>query len=87
MSITGDNYSTSELQSPASDALAVTPSDVTVFGTRTRGIYIGGGGTLEVKMVDGTVVTFVGVVAGSVLPIRVTQVRAASTATSIVALF
>ena len=87
MTITDLNYSTSEQQAPASDALAITPSDITVLPTRTRALYIGGTGDLVVKMVDGTIITFVGVVVGSVLPIRVTQVRAATTATSIVALF
>ena len=87
MTTTDENYSTSGLQEPAADAIAVTPAD-TDLATRTRGVYVGTAGDLTVRMANGAnVVTFVGVVAGSLLPIRVTQIRLASTATNIIAVF
>lgn len=72
----------------ASYAAAVTPSDVTVFESSTRGLYVGGTGDLAVTMEGGAVVTFVSVLAGSILPLRCTKVMSTNTtATAIVALF
>lgn len=72
----------------ASHAAAVTPSDVTVFDSPTRGVYVGGAGDIAVTTESGGVVTFVSVVAGSILPIRCTKVMSTNTtATAIVALF
>jgi len=75
-----------DLTGPATRAVAVTPSDSTVLDT-TRALYVGGSGTVVVDMLDsGSAISFVGVPAGTVLPVRVTKVKAATTATSIVAL-
>lgn len=79
--------SSSGLDSPASDGFAVTKSDSTVFTQPTRGLYVGGGGDVAVRMVSGAAVTFVGVPTGSVLPIRVDKVLSTGTdATDIVGL-
>jgi hypothetical protein len=68
-------------------AVAVTPSDATSFEP-TRGLYIGAAGNVAVSMVDGGNATFVGVAAGSVLPVQVTKVLATgTTATSVLALY
>lgn len=74
---------------PAGSAEAITPNDNADLTTTTRGLYIGGAGNLRVVLDrDTTPVTFVGVVAGSLLPIRATRVYATSTtATNIVALY
>jgi hypothetical protein len=74
---------------PATHAAAVTPSDSTDLGHVTRWIYVGGsGGNLEVIMADGSDVTLTSMAAGSLLPMRVSRVKAASTtATGIVALW
>lgn len=65
----------------------VTPSD-TVSIPVTRAIYVGGTGNLAVTMLDGQVVTFSGVPAGTTLYIQVTKVMATSTsATLILALY
>jgi hypothetical protein len=74
-------------QSPGSRAAAVTPSDVTVFTNETRGVYVGVGGDLAVRMAGGgNTVVFAGVLAGSLLPIVVDQILATgTTATNIVA--
>lgn len=73
---------------PSASAAAVTPHDSTNFaGGVCRGLYVGGAGNL-VAIVNGTAITFTGVPAGTVLPIRATRVNATSTtATAIVALY
>lgn len=71
---------------PAESAVAVTKSDTTVIPP-TRALYIGGDGDLAVTMADGKQATFSGALAGSVLPLQVTQVRDATTATNIVAMY
>lgn len=76
----------SYVSDPGKFAVAVTASDVTVL-TPTRALWIGVTGNLTVKMAgDGSLVTFSNVPVG-IFPIQVTQVRAATTAASIVALW
>lgn len=71
----------------ASGGAAVTASDSTDLGV-TRALWVGGAGNLAVQFVDvATTVTLTGVPAGTLLPIQVTKVMAATTATSIVALY
>ena len=76
------------VESQARKAVAVTPSDATVLDI-TKAVYVGGAGNLAVIMADDTAaVTFTGVAAGTVLPIRVQKVMATNTtATSVVAIF
>ncbi len=71
--------------SPPGSAAAVVPSDSTVLEV-TRGLYIGGSGDIAATMQDGGSVTFVGLLAGVIYPLAVIKVKAASTATNIVAL-
>lgn len=76
------------LESPVWDAATVTPADSDLGRTPTRAVYVGGAGTLAVQMAGGTTVVFTGVAAGTVLPIRVDQIRSTSTtATAILALY
>jgi hypothetical protein len=86
-----DNFDrhASGLDSPASGAAAVTPSNSTDLSTFSRGLYIGGAGNITVDMVGGqTGVLFSNLVAGSVYPLRVSRVYATgTTATGIVALW
>ena len=79
----------SGLNSPAQNAAAVTPNDSTDLTTFARGLYVGGAGDVVVDMVgSGSTITFAGVAAGTILPIRVSRVRSTSTtATDIVALW
>lgn len=70
---------------PASDAAVVTPSDETAL-TSVRGLYIGGMGDVVIDTANSTGVTFSTVPAGTILPIMATKVKAATTATLIVAL-
>lgn len=75
-------------ESPATEAVAVTPSDTVDLTNYARSIYVGGVGTVRVDMVgSGASIDFVGVQAGTVLPISVKRIRSTgTTATSIVAL-
>jgi hypothetical protein len=79
----------SALDSPAENAAAVTPSDSTDLTTSARGLYIGGDGNVVVDMVGtGSTITFTGLTAGTILPVRVKRVRSTNTtATPIVALW
>ena len=79
-------YRTADATAPAGSAFACVPSDSTVLPT-TRGLYVGGGGNVVVVMAnDENTVTFTNVLAGSILPIQVIKVMAATTATNIVVL-
>ena len=76
------------LSSPAINAAAVTPSDAEPLAQPSRALYVGGDGDVSVVMMGGGTVTFSGVAAGSLLPIRVAYVRAtATTATDILAIW
>lgn len=67
---------------------AVTPSDtLAIKGGPARALYVGGAGDVVAINENGVAVTFVGVAAGTVLPIATTRVNATdTTATNIVAL-
>jgi hypothetical protein len=71
---------------PASNGVAVTKSDTTDLGL-TRALYVGGTGDVVVRFNNSTSVTFSAVPAGTILPIRVNRVMAATSATLIVALY
>ena len=72
---------------PATRAQAVTPSDSTDL-TGVRSLFVGGAGNVSVRMIGdpSTTVVLTGVVAGTILPLRVTRVMAATTATNITGL-
>jgi hypothetical protein len=77
-----------DYSSPASDAEAITPSDDADLAAATRAIWVGGAGNVQVTMLGGQEVVFVGVQAGSLLPIRVVRVHEASTtATNLVGIY
>jgi len=73
---------------PADKVAAVTPSDSTDL-TGARALFVGGEGNVAVRMINdpSTTVTLTGVTVGSILPLRVTRVMAATTATNITALY
>ena len=64
----------------------VTPSDTTDL-TYCRALWVGGAGNLVVRCVDDTSSITLVVPAGTLLPLFVQRVMAATTATSIVALY
>jgi hypothetical protein len=64
---------------PAGYAAVVVPSDVTIFDSPTRALYIGTAGNIAVRMFHGqNTLTILGVVAG-ILPLRVDKVMATGT--------
>ena len=78
---------------PAEMFEAITPSDSTSFSLsavaakKTRGIYVGGAGTVVAVLEGGTAVTFAGCAAGTVLPIKPVRINATgTTATGLVRL-
>jgi len=74
---------------PATHAVAVTPDDVDTLANVSRALYVGVTGDVTVTMYgNGNNATFVGVPAGTILPIRVSKVLATGTdATDILNLY
>lgn len=76
-----------QLDSPSGWIEAVTPHDTTTLARISRGIYVGVAGNVTVLTEQGQTVTFVGVPAGTILPIRVQRVNSTNTtATTMLAL-
>lgn len=82
-------FGTSGQITPAAFAEAITPADNDLASTFSRAIYVGSGGDLVVTMAGArdVPVTFKSVLSGSLLPLRVAQVNAATTCSDIVVLF
>lgn len=70
-------------QIPATTAAAVTPSDSTAL--TSRAVWVGGAGDLSVRLsgATSTTVVFTAVPAGTLLPLSVVRIMAATTATNI----
>jgi hypothetical protein len=79
------------IDSPATNGFTITPANTGSFSQPTRALYVGGAGNLVVEMYDKNgntnTLTFSSVPAGTLLPIRVKQVRTDSTATNILGLY
>ena len=70
----------------AHGAKTVTPSDSTELEI-TRGVFVGTTGDLTVTMADGHDAVFVNIASGTIVPIQVSKIKAATTATDILALY
>lgn len=83
------NSHSAGLESPAENAAAVTPHDSNELAYYSRALYVGGAGNVCVTLVgSGSSIVFVGVPAGTILPIRCKLVKSTNTtATSIVNLW
>lgn len=69
-------------------AAAITPSDAAALSPPSGRLFVGGAGNLKVDTIGGETVTFTGVVAGSLIPVRAIKVYATgTTATNIAALW
>lgn len=76
------------LESPGEHAFAVTPNDSADLAYVTRGVYVGGTGTLKVTMLGGEAVTFTGLAAGVIHPIRASRIWSTGTsATTILGIY
>ena len=75
------------LEGPANHGFAVTPSDAAPFAETCRALYVGGAGDIALTTASGASLSFVGLGAGTVLPVRASAVLATgTTASNIVAL-
>lgn len=72
----------SGLESPATDGFAITPSDEDEFAEVTRALYIGTGGTVAAVLQSGAAVSFANLGSGTLLPVRLRQVKATGTTAS-----
>jgi hypothetical protein len=68
-----------DMTNPGLDAFAIVPDDSTTLPNVTRAIYIGSAGNLSCVTMAGTTVTVQNLGAGTVLSLRVLQVRATGT--------
>lgn len=74
-----------DASSPAITARAVTKSDTTIFERPSKALYIGGAGDVAVVMAEDTApVTFSGVQAGSILPVRALKVMSTNTTATLI---
>ncbi len=64
---------------------AITPSDTTVLSPICRKLWVGGAGTVALRMLDGSTATLLLVPVGMLDGLQFDQVRAATTATSLIA--
>jgi hypothetical protein len=71
------------VSAPASACFPITPSDTLELSETTKAIYVGIGGSVTLRATGSTAdVTFVGVPAGCILPVRADIVRLAGTTAS-----
>lgn len=78
----------SGLTAPGEGHYAITPSDSTDFNIHFRSVYVGGAGDVVIIDKFGSAVTYVGVAAGSIIPMRGKRVNATNTtATSMVGIY
>ena len=77
----------SGIGSPVTHAEAVTPHDTNELTYVTRGLWVGGAGNVAVVMFGGEAVTIPGVGAGTMLPIRVKQVKLTGTTATLMVAF
>lgn len=82
------NKHSRSLTSPPENAAAIVADDEGALSHATRALYVGGQGDLRVQMLGGGNVVLSNLPAGSLMPLRVTQVFATgTTATGIVGLW
>lgn len=58
---------------------AIVPNDAADLAAETRAIYVGSAGDVAVVLISGDVLTFAGVPAGTLLPVRAIRVKATGT--------
>lgn len=71
--------------SPGTKWVSITPADTALANGPCRMIYVGGAGNLSIVDRDGTTVVFTAITTGIIHPISAVQIKAATTATLILA--
>jgi len=76
-----DRFSThaTSLVAPATHGFPITPDDAADLPEITRALYIGGAGTAVLVLASGAEITLSGLAAGTMLALRVRQVKATGT--------
>lgn len=72
------------LSDPLVGGAAVTPNDSVDLPAVSRALWVGGAGNVSVLTADGSTLTFSGVPAGHMLPIRATRVRSTGTTATLI---
>ena len=76
------------LKSLPEDGFSITPHDTNELTHCPAVVYIGGAGNVKVKTIKGTTLTFNGVLAGTILPVKCSMVfNTDTTATNMIALY
>lgn len=81
------NFPKQKTTSPAAYFASVTPADSALPNGPCRGIYVGGSGNLAILTPDAQTITFTGIATGVIHPISAVQIKAATTATLIIACY
>ena len=77
--------SSDSLIAPAQLCFAVTPHDVQDLPQVTKAIYVGEGGDIKLRTIDGDAdVTFYGVPTGAILDVRIKAIRATGTSAALI---
>lgn len=84
-----DKYSdVDSVMSSGRKGFAITPHDTTELALTPKALWIGGAGTVVVRLADDSAdITLSGVAAGTLLPIRPKLVKTTSTCTGIVGIY
>lgn len=76
------------ITAPVRHGFAIGAADGADLAAETRAIYVGGAGNLRLVLASGDEVTFTGLLAGTLLPVRATRVKATgTTATQLLGLY
>ncbi len=70
------------LDAPAKDGFDIVPNDGADLEKVTRAVHVGTGGAVRVTLKSGAIVTFFGLGAGALLPIRASRVHSTGTTAS-----
>ena len=89
MTTTQAPFKSADETASAVDAVNITPSDVSTLANGTAlALFIGAAGNVTLITAEGNSALFVGILAGSILPVRTNKVMATgTTASAIVALY